>query len=357
MATLTLTLFGALHLHDGEHSVVQAPSGKIRNLLAYLLLNRHTAHGREHLAGVFWGDEGDQKARHCLNTALWRLNRLLDAAHPTTHPYLRVDTQTIGWNTASDFRLDVDEFESRCILADQMSDDVPDQRARLYKQAVALYRADLLVDCYEDWCLIERERFRHRYLHALGQLMRYHTRNNEYEMAGEYAHRILACDPLREDVHRDLMALYLAMQQPADALRQYHICEELVRRELDEEPMPETQALLTRIIGANRRSHGTTSTNHLTDGEAEPARQLASAMLRLREALAAFDLSRNQLEASIAEIEEISHRLDMPGVIPQESTHQAIRQSHHAAGAIKPVVVDLEHVLRMWRAKTDTHHA
>jgi DNA-binding SARP family transcriptional activator len=345
MATLTVTLFGALRLRWGEEPSTQVPSGKIRNLLAYLLLNRHTTHAREHLAGLFWGDQEDQKARHCLNTALWRLNRMLDAPHPAAHPYLRVDAQTIGWNPASDIRLDVDDFDSRCTLADQMGEDAPEQQARLYQQAVECYRADLLTDCYEDWCLIERERLRSRYLHALGCLMAHHRERRAYDAAIEYGRRILVCDPLREEVHRDLITCFLAVNRPADALRQYRTCEELVRRELDEEPMPETQALLPRIIGANRRARAdaparATPMPSLSAGD-DLVQQLLAATARLREAIIAFDTSRSQLEEITAFIEEIGRKVGVAGA------GRAARQaSAPGAGRIENVVVDLEQILR-----------
>ncbi len=355
MATLTITLFGALSVQGAEQPVTQFPSGKIRNLLSYLLLNRHTAHAREHLAGLFWGDQEEQKARHCLNTALWRLNRLLDAAHPTTHPYLRVDAQMIGWNTASDIHLDVEMFESRCTLADQMGDETPEQQARLYQQAVECYRADLLVDCYEDWCLIERERFRCLYLHALGRLMAYHTGRREFEAAIECGRRILAADPLREEVHRELIACYLAVGRPADALRQYRTCEELVRRELDEEPMPETQALLPRIIGANRRALAATQDHMLpatplVAGD-DLVQELLAATARLREAIIAFDASRSQLEEITAFIEEIGRRVGVGGVA-ESGARRAGRQFGQVAGRIEHVVVDLEQILRARNALT-----
>src|SRR5437764_7571625 len=110
MNTLEITLFGTLSVRCTDAPLLQFPSGKIKHLFAYLLLNRHAVHPREQLAGLFWGDEADQRARHCLNTALWRLNRVLAQSEPRT-PYLRVDAQNIGFNTASDFWLDIDEFE------------------------------------------------------------------------------------------------------------------------------------------------------------------------------------------------------------------------------------------------------
>jgi DNA-binding SARP family transcriptional activator len=165
-----------------------------------------------------------------------------------SHGYLRVSPQSIGFNCASGVWLDVAEFESRCELAEQT--DSPEQRFALYSQAINLYRGDLLADCYDDWCIVERERLQGLYVRALAQLMAYNSSNTQYDRAIDCARRILSCDPLREEVHRDLMRLHLHAGQPAAALRQYRSCEGLLRDELGVEPAPETRALLTPILGA-----------------------------------------------------------------------------------------------------------
>jgi DNA-binding SARP family transcriptional activator len=78
--------------------------------------------------------------------------------------------------------------------------------------------------------------------------MRYHQVRGEYEVAINDARRLLVCDPLREEVHRNLIRLYIDADQPAAALRQYRACEKLIQQELGALPMPETQALLKRLI-------------------------------------------------------------------------------------------------------------
>ena len=39
------------------------------------------------------------------------------------------------------------------MLADHAA--APAERAALYEQALSFYRGDPLLDCYEDWCLID----------------------------------------------------------------------------------------------------------------------------------------------------------------------------------------------------------
>ncbi len=251
MTTLDIKLFGLLVIERGDRQVVAFQGRRGKDLLSYLLLHRETAHTREQLATLFWGHLDGHKARHCLNTALWRLHQDLAAAGIPAHALVRADAETVGFNSASAARLDVAEFEARCAWADHLPPHQDERRAMLYRQAAALYRADLLVDCYEDWCLLERERLNYLYLRVLGWLLTHHVGRGEHDAAIGYGQRILAVDPLREEVHRTVMGSYLATRQPTAALRQYRLCERIVREELDTELLPETRALLPLVIGAD----------------------------------------------------------------------------------------------------------
>ena len=55
---------------------------------------------------------------------------------------------------------------------------------------------------------------------------------------------------LREDVHRELMQLFVLNGQRAHALRQFEHCRELLRRELAIHPMRETMALYQKIANS-----------------------------------------------------------------------------------------------------------
>ena len=298
VSTLRITLFGSLHLERDGQPLDRFPSRKVRDLFAYLVLNRHTSHPREVLAGLLWGDADDDRARHSLNTTLWRLNGVLGDQAARC---LRVTAQEIGFFPPSEHWLDVAEFESRCALAARAT--AAEEQAILYGQAVSFYRGDLLPDCYEQWCSLERDRLQVVYLRALSCLVGYHRERGEHDAAIDCARRILSVDVLREEVHRDLMQLYLAARQPSAALRQYRQCEDILQRELAVTPDRATQALLSRILAADREqsqpalealAHEPGATPLL----AELARELAASAALLREAVDAF----NQVQARFHEL-------------------------------------------------------
>jgi DNA-binding SARP family transcriptional activator len=296
---LRIRLFGSFELESDGRLLPRFPSRKVRDLFAYLVLNRQTVHSREYLAGLFWGDSDEERARHSLNTALWRLNgALTQTAGSRGRAQLRVTPQEIGFNPAADFWLDVAEFESRCALADKAADR--SQAVALYEQAITFYTRDLLTDCYEEWCALERERLQCMYLRALTRVLEYHSERKNYDLAIDCGRRILACDSLREEVHRDLMELYLASGQPASALRQYRACEDLLQRELAVSPMPETQALLRRILDANGTAAQPRSRQERAGGTGaamvlDLARELADARALVRELTAACEQAQARL--------------------------------------------------------------
>ena len=60
--------------------------------------------------------------------------------------------------------------------------------------------------------------------------------------------RLLLLEPEREGWHRDLMRAYAAAGERALALRQFHACRTLLRREQGVEPDAETRALYAALL-------------------------------------------------------------------------------------------------------------
>jgi DNA-binding SARP family transcriptional activator len=60
--------------------------------------------------------------------------------------------------------------------------------------------------------------------------------------------RLLELDPERERWHRALMRAYAAAEERGLALRQFHLCRQLLRERLGVEPGQETQALFRSLL-------------------------------------------------------------------------------------------------------------
>jgi DNA-binding SARP family transcriptional activator len=250
MGNLQIRLFGRVQIsHDNWKSEVNI-TRVIQGLLAYLLLQRHRTHTRDGLASLFWGEHNQEKARGCLNTTLWRLRAVLEPDGIPPGTYLRSNHfGEVGFNPESRYWLDVDIFENQInkVLSTPLQ-VVKKTEIEKLRKVIQLYRGDLLEGFYDDWALRERERVRFLYLNSLAYLMRYEKSNGLYENSLIYGRQILELDPLREEIHREMMRLYMQNQQRTLAVRQYKTCREILKAELDIEPMAETQILYNQIM-------------------------------------------------------------------------------------------------------------
>src|SRR5581483_9402192 len=231
MTSLQIRLFGSLRVEtgDGRPLALGYPRARVEALLAALVLHRPRPLSRARLAALLWPDALDARAS---------LRRVAHALRRSLPPdVLLEDRQTIGWNPAACW-LDVQAFEA---LLDQ-----GDEAA--LEAAVGRYHGDLLEDLDHAWIVPERERLRARYLDALGQQVVALRRARRFADAITVAQRLLTADPLREQGHQQLIALLALAGERAAALRQYERCREVLRAELDVEPLEETRRLRDRVL-------------------------------------------------------------------------------------------------------------
>ena len=249
---LRMHFFGQVRVYRDDNYLDKFPTRKAQLLFCYLVWHREQCHSRNVLTGLFWQDSPEEQARKSLRTTLWRLKKLLGADPNPEQPCLLVDNDDICFNTESDYWLDVEEFEKNLSQlpphAMTEGDSHPDEQTlHALTKAVELYQGDFMQGCYEDWCLFERERLQGLFLDALIRLMDHHRKQGTYEEAIRYGLRVLSYDPLLEQVHREVMRLHCLAGNRAAAMRQYHLCEAVLAKELGIEPMKETIELYAQI--------------------------------------------------------------------------------------------------------------
>lgn len=108
---LRIHLFGGLRVYFGDEQLALMPTRKACSLFAYLVTHRQQAHARERLAGLFWGDKPEARAKHSLSTALWRIR------HAIFPDYIRSDAHGIAFNTELPYWLDTEAFDEALSLA------------------------------------------------------------------------------------------------------------------------------------------------------------------------------------------------------------------------------------------------
>ncbi len=240
LPTLHVQLLGDFCLVYGESPVAQIDSPRLQSLLAYLVVHRSAPQSRQRLAFLFWPDSSEAQA----HTNLRNLLHLLRDALPDTDRFLFVDAKTLQWRPAAPFTLDVADFERAVSQASSSTS---------LREAVNLYRGDLVPSCYDDWIVSERERLRQAFIEALEQLVRLLENQRDYRSASSYAERLLRHDPLREETYRQLMRLHALSGDRAGVLRVYQTCATVLRRELKAEVSPATREAYEQFVKMERQ--------------------------------------------------------------------------------------------------------
>jgi DNA-binding SARP family transcriptional activator len=239
---------GGLCIKDNGMPVTGVDTPRLQALLAYLLLHMDAPQSRAHLAFLFWPDTSEAQARTNLRNLLHFLRKSLAVAET----YLETTVQTLQWKSDPPFILDTAQFEDAVTSAGQISSNMNPIAARqALEQVVALYNGDLLPSCYDDWIIPHREGLRQAYLKALGLLVQLLEEQREYQVAIQHAQRLLREDPLQESTYRILIRLYALNNDRASALRVYHACTTILRRELDVEPSIATREAYQQLLGVS----------------------------------------------------------------------------------------------------------
>jgi DNA-binding SARP family transcriptional activator len=245
---LRVRLFGRFRVQSEGVDVSGLEGARVQELFAYLLLNHGRAHVREGLAGVFWSESGSDQARKYLRQTLWHLQTALDQSGAGTSRLLEVTNDWVRLHIDAGVWLDVAELESAAATARGLSAaEMTSPEMHALRAHASVYEGDLFDGCYQDWCLLERERLQNVYLVLLDKLMAACEAHGDFEDGIELGAQMLRRDPARERTHRRLMRLQYQAGDRTAALRQYQRCVVALERELGVAPAGSTQKLNAQI--------------------------------------------------------------------------------------------------------------
>jgi DNA-binding SARP family transcriptional activator len=213
---------------------------KAQALLAYLAMNRGHAIRRDRLADLLWSTSGPEQGRQSLRQSLAAVRRALGADAQDLIETVGTDVQL-----AASGAVDVDVHRFEMLAKSTAPADLA--------AANELYRGEFLAgfdvpsEPFMDWVRVERTRLEATACGMLRRLVAALSEAGEHDAAIAAAQRLIAFDPLREDGHRLLMQLYASVGRRAEAVRQFAICTDSLRRKLDVAPDAQTIALARAI--------------------------------------------------------------------------------------------------------------
>jgi DNA-binding SARP family transcriptional activator len=229
----------------------------------------HALH-REQIVDILWSGADAQSALNSFGKALHAARHALEPELPRRRDsaYLRLADGMVILNSEH-VTVDTDQFE-------QLAEDaIRRHEIEAYEAALAAYGGELLPeDRYEHWCSERRGILAEVRIRLLLGMAGALELQGAYNDAADRLRDVLQHDPTREAVHRELMRIYARMGTPDQAVRQFHLCEDVLRRELDLAPEPETVSLYGEIL-AHRLSRRP-STPSRADLSRSPAAQISN---------------------------------------------------------------------------------
>jgi DNA-binding SARP family transcriptional activator len=203
----------------------------------------HALH-REQVTEILWPGIDLGSALNSFGKALHAARHALEPELPprSCSSYLRLSDGMLRLDTHR-VVIDADRFER---LAE---DALRCRDVHRYEAALAAYTGELLPeDRYEDWCAERRTslaELRVRLLLGLADALE--DRSACIDTA-DLLRQVVAEDPTREEVHRRLIRLWAELGKRDQAVRQFHACQEALRRDLDLLPQRETVALYQDVL-------------------------------------------------------------------------------------------------------------
>lgn len=194
---------------------------------------------RGFVAGSLWPSVDEERAHGSLRSALWRLRtagrNVIDGA---------LDMLALAADLSVDVRRGRDLAQA-ILDGSGLPADRPAASACARPSDVELLSKDLLPGWYDDWVLLEAERWRYVRLHALEALAPRLAAAGRFCDALMVALEAVRADPLRESAHAALIGVHLAEGNVSEALRQYERFAEILRAELGIQPSYRLRGLVS----------------------------------------------------------------------------------------------------------------
>lgn len=236
----------------GQYSIqrggipVEVQSRPAQALLAYLSVNANTPIRREKLAGMFWPETSDSDARRNLRVVLHGLRRDLQDDGRKGGQFIQSDRQTIALDTSNDCWIDTLELETlqrQTKNTDRLTEQLP------------IYAGELLPGFYDNWVVLERERYRAIFEDCIFKLIEDLLAAGQHREVIEWGERWIALGQVPEPAYRAIMLAHYACGDIASAASTYRRCVQALRQELGVQPSQQTRDVYQAILQDVQPAH------------------------------------------------------------------------------------------------------
>lgn len=224
-----------------DDRAVELPLGAQR-LVSYLALERSWV-ARVHAAEMLWPDSRRRQAGANFRTALWRVRGEAGDGVVWTEP----GRLALATTVAVDVR-DVAK-EARALISAPVSQDA--ELPAVNAETVSRLSTRLLPGWYDDWVVLEQERWDQLRLHALEAAAEVLLCRGQHMLALEAGLVAARSELFRESAHRVIIRVYLAEGNVGAAMQHYRDYQRKLRRELNLAPTTAMDELMHPLIASH----------------------------------------------------------------------------------------------------------
>lgn len=232
-------------------------SSKAIALLCYLVVNP-TLNNRDKLADLLWNNDDLELSRYNLRYTVWLIRRVFKEDFQAAEI---ISTEKNGYKISGDIEIycDCNEFK---LLYDQYSNN--DNNIMYLEKLRELYKGDFLdgfniKNCYkfDDWLFFEREKIQKIYFISMESLAAMYKELNKHQNAITIYREILMLNPFLEEIHLELIKVYIAIGDRNSAITQYERCVAILRDELNVVPNEKIRNLYKEVLQTKSNSNQT----------------------------------------------------------------------------------------------------
>lgn len=251
LPALAIYCLGPFRVYQKERLVEAWSSRKALSILKYLVAQPGVPIPKEVLMELFWPGTDPEASRRNLHQAIYVLRQALKVQGSDLQ-HIVFDQDCYSLNPKLDIWIDHVEFERRYLDGQQLEKNGKLEQAVVeYGIAEGLYRDNFLAeDLYEDWPVPRRNYLWQAYLHAAYRTGDSRLERGDYSTAILVYQRILEKDASQEKAHQQLMHCFLRQGLRHMAIRQYQLCRQILKTDLDVPPSAETEALYRQALQA-----------------------------------------------------------------------------------------------------------
>lgn len=222
----------------GDEYKIKWRTSKTVELMAYLVHHRGEPVDRDRILESLWTDVDADRARGLFNTTVYYLRKNLSA----------IELEGIVQHVRGYYRIQMNRLDCDTDAFHQLvSTGIPIDSGKIKEyegKLEKLYQTGYLEGNDFPWAEQHRSRLEIEYIHILLQIYEHYVQERELTSAVNLLKKILAWNPLNEDVHEKLIYVYVLAGDRVSAMKQYDSLKHMLQTEFGLEPKESVKQLL-----------------------------------------------------------------------------------------------------------------